>query len=82
MIKVPNLKESEIENDLLCFINKIRKDGRSLVVTLKKDIILGSGTDITKQIYCQLVKFRTRPALLLLLDNEDYYHNKQEKNEN
>ena len=78
-VKIPKLCELEVENGFYGYSNKIRKDGKSFVITLKKEIVAGCCIPSDLLIHSQLAKIRNRLALVTFLDGCDFYGRKIKK---
>ena len=72
-MKINEIKPVEIEDLVYAYPNRLRKDGKSLVITMKKELISGCGCIPPSKILCsQLMKLNGRLVIVTFLDGKNY----------
>jgi hypothetical protein len=72
-VQIKEVKSEEIEPEFYGFPNKLRKDNKSWVITIKPELVNGCNLLSCKKLYTQLAKFNGRLILITFLDGKNYF---------
>jgi len=72
-VQLKEIKEEETEEEFYGFSNRLRKDNKSWVITIKPELVNGCNLLTHKKLYTQLAKFKGRLVLLTYLDGKNHF---------